>query len=87
MNLAPCRSFGPCGSYLGLVPQPDGRGEYMSALRASIVIGWLHQPVGAPANINARISHLAESETASLENAHAAAGADSLTCGQGTPQR
>jgi hypothetical protein len=32
--------------------------------------------VGAPANINARISHLAESETASLKNAHAAAGAD-----------
>jgi hypothetical protein len=31
--------------------------------------------VGAPANINARISHLAESETASLKNAHAAAGA------------
>ncbi len=32
--------------------------------------------VGAPANINARISHLAESETAFLKNAHAAAGAD-----------
>jgi len=32
--------------------------------------------LGAPANINARISHLAESETASLKNAHAAAGAD-----------
>ena len=31
--------------------------------------------VGAPANINARISHLAESETASLKNAPAAAGA------------
>ena len=31
--------------------------------------------VGAPANINARISHLAESETASLKNAHAATGA------------
>jgi hypothetical protein len=31
--------------------------------------------IGAPANINARISHLAESETASLKNAHAAAGA------------
>ncbi len=31
--------------------------------------------VGARANINARISHLAESETASLKNAHAAAGA------------
>jgi hypothetical protein len=31
--------------------------------------------VGAYANINARISHLAESETASLKNAHAAAGA------------
>jgi hypothetical protein len=30
---------------------------------------------GAPANINARISQLAESETASLKNAHAAAGA------------
>jgi hypothetical protein len=29
----------------------------------------------APANINARISHLAESESAALENAHAAAGA------------
>jgi hypothetical protein len=27
-----------------------------------------------PANINARISHLAESETHSLKNAHAAAG-------------
>ena len=34
--------------------------------------------VGAPANINARISHLAESETASLKNAHAAAGADAI---------
>ena len=31
--------------------------------------------VGAPANINARINHLAESETVSLKNAHAAAGA------------
>ena len=29
----------------------------------------------APASINARISHLAESETASLKNAHAASGA------------
>src|SRR5207244_12858681 len=32
--------------------------------------------VGAPANINARISHLAESDTASLKNAHAAAVAE-----------
>ena len=38
----------------------------MSAIR----VGFAFEiDVGAPANINARISHLAESETASLKNA------------------
>ena len=31
MIVAPCRSFGPLGFDLALVPRPDGRGYYMTA--------------------------------------------------------
>jgi putative transposase len=70
-----------------------GAGARRNALRAVrrelSLSSWLRFriDVGAPANINARISHLAEGETASLKTLTAAgAPGRSSTCGQGTPQ-
>src|SRR2546427_746158 len=57
-----------------LLKMPVEERRHVLTLRNKIKTLRLSIDVGARANINARIGHLAESESAALEHAHAAAG-------------